>query len=294
MASSPGPPMLSALKAASHVLYASPPWRCPAFWVEVPTRRRRALSQRIYNCRGGPRCHKQVHICSICDRGNIYCENCTAAREKRLESGRRRSQRYQKTRKGQLKHAARMTRYRRRQRLLRLPDFGAILLDIGCQAKHRRSQRRRCQRGHHHRPRRQRECSKRMPAHRARCPRARRPQERCQRPEHPRPDRPANSGRQRPVSRCQRVRRRPTRCRPVRRAHCVDTADPQQIVTHGGSASTELGLKKSGTIPASKESTDENKTPPESSRSRPPVDHCEFCKRALPPFTRLSTWRGSG
>jgi len=279
--------MLSAQKAASHVLYAPPPWRCPASWVEVPTRRRRALSQRTYNCRGGPRCHKQVHICSICDCGNIYCKKCTAAREKRLESGRRRSARYQKTRQGKFTHATRMKRFRRRRRLLNVPGFGALLRKIGCQAKRRRHRRRRCRRGHHHRARRQRACSKRTPRQRTCCSRAR--QERCQRPEHPRPDRPAN--RHRPQSRCQRVRRRPTRCRPVRRAH---NADKQQIVTHGRSAFTELGSKGSGSTPASKESPDENQTPSKPSRSGPPVDRCEFCGRALPPHTRLSTWRGSG
>jgi hypothetical protein len=66
---------------------------------------------RMFNC---ARCACQVVICSHCDRGQIYCAlDCAhAARKESLcQSG----QRYQASRHGQLKHAARQARYRERQ-----------------------------------------------------------------------------------------------------------------------------------------------------------------------------------
>ena len=63
---------------------------------------------RLFNC---IRCHKQVLICSDCDRGNIYCGRaCSAA--VRQKSVRAAGVRYQKSYKGKFKHAARQQRYR--------------------------------------------------------------------------------------------------------------------------------------------------------------------------------------
>lgn len=70
-----------------------------------------AYPARMFNC---ARCACQVVICSHCDRGQIYCAgDCAqiARKESLNESG----QRYQSSRQGQLKHAARQARYRERQ-----------------------------------------------------------------------------------------------------------------------------------------------------------------------------------
>ena len=69
-------------------------------------------SYRLYNCR---RCAVQVRICSRCDRGNIYCAG-ECAQIRRRESRRRASARYQRTRRGAHRHAARQRRWRIRRR----------------------------------------------------------------------------------------------------------------------------------------------------------------------------------
>ncbi len=62
---------------------------------------------RLFNCN---RCHKQVTICSQCDRGNIYCsEACSSLA--RIESLRRAAHRYQATIRGKHNHAERQKRY---------------------------------------------------------------------------------------------------------------------------------------------------------------------------------------
>lgn len=67
---------------------------------------------RLYRCQ---RCGRVVLICSRCDCGQLYCaEGC--ARQARQESLRRAGQRYQQTHRGKRRHAARMARYRRRQK----------------------------------------------------------------------------------------------------------------------------------------------------------------------------------
>ena len=68
-------------------------------------------SARLYHC---AHCYCQVLICSHCDRGNIYCKHCAKAarREAVLLAG----QRYQKTFRGRINHAARAKRYRERQK----------------------------------------------------------------------------------------------------------------------------------------------------------------------------------
>lgn len=69
-------------------------------------------SGRLYNC---ARCRSQVVICSDCDRNNIYCSK-RCAKTSRQKSLRAAGQRYQDSRRGQLKHADRQRRYRARQK----------------------------------------------------------------------------------------------------------------------------------------------------------------------------------
>ena len=66
---------------------------------------------RLYNC---ARCHRQVVICSHCDRGQRYCAGgCAPAA--RTVSIRQAGQRYQNSRRGRHRHAERQRRYRQRQ-----------------------------------------------------------------------------------------------------------------------------------------------------------------------------------
>ncbi len=68
-------------------------------------------SHRLYNCL---RCGVQVLICRWCDRGNVYCEGACAETCRR-ESLRRAGRRYQDSFRGATRHAARQSRWRRRQ-----------------------------------------------------------------------------------------------------------------------------------------------------------------------------------
>jgi hypothetical protein len=66
---------------------------------------------RLYNCQ---RCGVQVRICHRCDHGNIYCAGeCSLIR--RRESLRRAQARYQHSRRGALRHAARQRAWRQRR-----------------------------------------------------------------------------------------------------------------------------------------------------------------------------------
>lgn len=67
---------------------------------------------RLFLC---ARCHRQVRICSHCDRGNQYCGR-RCSRAARGESLRAAGERYQKSRRGRFCHAARQRRYRARCR----------------------------------------------------------------------------------------------------------------------------------------------------------------------------------
>ena len=69
-------------------------------------------SAREFNC---ARCHKQVVICSPCDRGNIYCGRDCSRRSRALNH-RIANQIYQKTLNGRQKHAQRQHRYRQREK----------------------------------------------------------------------------------------------------------------------------------------------------------------------------------
>jgi hypothetical protein len=66
---------------------------------------------RLYRCQ---RCGRVVLICSRCDCNQRYCAG-DCAQQARRESLRHAGQRYQQTRRGKHKHAARMDRYRQGQ-----------------------------------------------------------------------------------------------------------------------------------------------------------------------------------
>lgn len=64
-------------------------------------------SYRLFNC---ARCHRQVRICSHCDRGNRYCSpQCSY--QARRDSLRRAGAGYQQTDQGKINHAARQQNY---------------------------------------------------------------------------------------------------------------------------------------------------------------------------------------
>jgi hypothetical protein len=68
-------------------------------------------SARLFGCE---RCRALVLICSSCDRGQIYCANCSE--EARRQSMRSAGRRYQATKKGRLAHAARQSAYRTKRK----------------------------------------------------------------------------------------------------------------------------------------------------------------------------------
>ena len=69
-------------------------------------------SARLFLC---VRCRQQVMLCSHCDHGHLYCSpSCSSAG--RHEHRRHSAQRYQDSRGGRLKHAARTACWRRRER----------------------------------------------------------------------------------------------------------------------------------------------------------------------------------
>ena len=74
-------------------------------------------SRRFFHCL---RCRCQAHICTRCDRGQVYCSGCgkAARADKMREAGRR----YQASRKGRAAHAARAALYRARRRDGRTQD----------------------------------------------------------------------------------------------------------------------------------------------------------------------------
>ena len=66
---------------------------------------------RLFLCH---RCRTQVVVCSRCDRGQIYCA-AGCAQAARRASVQEAGHRYQKSRRGRIKHAARSRCYRLRQ-----------------------------------------------------------------------------------------------------------------------------------------------------------------------------------
>lgn len=72
---------------------------------------KREETYRLYSCRG---CSMLVSICDRCDHGNIYCPGECAAVSRRA-SNRRAGARYQRTRRGARRHAARQQEWRDRE-----------------------------------------------------------------------------------------------------------------------------------------------------------------------------------
>jgi hypothetical protein len=72
-------------------------------------------SARLFLC---ARCRDQVLLCSHCDHGQQYCGRACASASRR-ERRREAAERYQGSRLGRLRHAARTARWRRRRRTLR-------------------------------------------------------------------------------------------------------------------------------------------------------------------------------
>jgi hypothetical protein len=72
---------------------------------------KREESYRLYSCRG---CSVSVSICGPRDHGNIFCAGDCAAVSRR-EPRRRAGARYQRTRRGARRHAARQQVWRERQ-----------------------------------------------------------------------------------------------------------------------------------------------------------------------------------
>jgi hypothetical protein len=79
---------------------------------------------RLFLC---ARCRDQVLLCSHCDRGQQYCSRACSGMSRR-ERRREAAQRYQSSRRGQLKHAARTASWRDRRRSLRR-DSAKSLID---------------------------------------------------------------------------------------------------------------------------------------------------------------------
>jgi hypothetical protein len=67
---------------------------------------------RMYDCR---RCGVYVRVCSGCDRGQVFCA-AECAKLSRRESVRRAGARYQRSRRGAHRHAARQRRWRQQHR----------------------------------------------------------------------------------------------------------------------------------------------------------------------------------
>jgi ferredoxin len=85
----------------------------PAFAGAVQRCGRRSMGEpvvRVYGCR---RCGECVRVCSVCDRGQVFCA-AECAKLSRRESLRRAGARYQSTRRGAHCHAARQRRWRQR------------------------------------------------------------------------------------------------------------------------------------------------------------------------------------
>lgn len=80
---------------------------------------------RLYHC---ARCHAQVVICRHCDRGNVYCADCSPMA--RVDTLKRAGKRYQSSIRGKAKHAARQRRYRDRLKQ-KVTHHGCARLAIG-------------------------------------------------------------------------------------------------------------------------------------------------------------------
>jgi len=80
-------------------------------------------SARLYNC---ARCYCQVVICRHCDRGHLYCADCS--QPARTESLDRAKAKYQSSHQSRVKNADRQRRCRERQRK-KVTDQGSLPVD---------------------------------------------------------------------------------------------------------------------------------------------------------------------
>ena len=69
-------------------------------------------SARLFQC---ARCFVQMKICRCCDRGHVYCSECSTLARKEARQGT--AKRYQQSPQGRSNHAERQRRYRERQRV---------------------------------------------------------------------------------------------------------------------------------------------------------------------------------
>jgi hypothetical protein len=83
---------------------------------------------RVYCCR---RCGIAVWVCPDCDCGQVYCAGECASSARR-ESVRRAGARYQKTRRGAHRHAARQRRWRQQQQQRDLLQTSKIVTHHTC------------------------------------------------------------------------------------------------------------------------------------------------------------------
>ncbi len=100
-------------------------------WLSAP-RTAMGRSARLFLC---VRCRQQVVLCSHCDHGQLYCSPACSLAGRR-EHRRRSAQRYQRSRNGRLKHAARTACWRRRRRSLCLASADALACADGNKVTH--------------------------------------------------------------------------------------------------------------------------------------------------------------
>jgi hypothetical protein len=86
---------------------------------------------RLFLCVG---CRVQVVVCSRCDRGNRYCSRA-CWRQKRDLARREAACRYQRSRGGRARHAARSRRWRERIALRTVQDSGPCDQRVRCYRK---------------------------------------------------------------------------------------------------------------------------------------------------------------
>ena len=101
------------VRTPAHRLYARDARCCPVLYGSCMAVLDEAdrQSHRLYHCAA---CSQPVHICRACDRGNVYCAGACAPM-RRTESLRRAAARYQRSRRGATRHAARQSAWRARR-----------------------------------------------------------------------------------------------------------------------------------------------------------------------------------
>jgi len=118
------------MRTPTHRLYARDARRCPVLHGSCMAVSDKAdwQSHRLYQCAA---CGQAVHICRACDRGNRYCAGI-CARLRRTESLRRSGARYQCSRRGATRHAARQRAWRTR-RIIEVTHQGSLAVALAVQ-----------------------------------------------------------------------------------------------------------------------------------------------------------------